>query len=330
MIAPPGSEADPLALWYTGQGQAELRPVRLAEPCSDSVTVETVVSGISRGTESLIWQNRVPPSEYGRMAAPFQDGAFPYPVKYGYCAVGRIVAGPPDRIGEMIFALHPHQQRFIIPSHATVTIPDGVPASRAVLAANLETALNAVWDSGAGPCDRIAIVGGGVIGLLTAWLAARILGTETILAEPNPARRAVAAQLGLTAVAPDALPGDQDIVIHASATTEGLATAINAAGEEATVIELSWYGSGTTAAQLGGSFHSRRLTLRASQVGAVSASRRVRWSHRRRLEAALGLLRASDLDVLLEPAIAFSHLPQHLNAILGPGAARLCQVVRYL
>ena len=231
------------------------------------------------------------------MRAPFMAGAFPFPVKYGYATVGRVESGRPTA-GPRRFRLHPHQSLFTLPADAVVPVPDGVPPARAVLAANMETALNAVWDGAPGPADRIAVVGGGLVGLAGRLLCARLPGAEVTVVDIAPARAALARALGAGFALPDAAPGDCDLVFHASASAAGLATALRLAGEEATVVELSWYGSGDVAAPLGGAFHSRRLRLVSSQVGKVAPSHRSRWTHARRLAAALALLDDPALDAL--------------------------------
>lgn len=286
-------------------------------------------SGVSRGTERLVCEGRVPCSEHERMRAPFQEGDFPFPVKYGYCAVGRVDAGPPDLLGRIAFCLHPHQDRFVAPRGSLVPVPDSVPARRAILTANMETALNAHWDAGSGPADRIVIVGGGVLGLLVAWLAARMPGAEVTLVDVEPDRAALAAELGFGFALPDAAPRDADLVFHASATAAGLATAIAAAGTEARIVELSWYGEGAVPVSLGGAFHARRLQLLSSQVGLVSASRRARWDYARRAQAAMALLRDDRLDALITSEIAFRELPQRLPGLLAPGAAGLTTAICY-
>jgi threonine dehydrogenase-like Zn-dependent dehydrogenase len=267
-------------------------------------------------------------SEYERMRAPFMAGGFPFPVKYGYATVGRVAAGGDALAGRTVFTLHPHQTAFNLPAGRIAAVPDGVPASRAVLAANMETALNALWDAAPGPADRIAVIGAGVVGCLTAFLAARLPGAEVTLIDIDPRRAAVAAVLGARFAAPGEARGDCDVVINASASPAGLASALELAGNEATVLELSWYGSAVPAVPLGGAFHSRRLRLVSSQVGQVAPSHRPRWSHGRRLAAALALLADPALDVLLAPAVDFRDLPAALPRVLT-GADVLCQLIRY-
>lgn len=326
----PGAESAATALWYVAPGRAELRPAALAVPGAEigGIAVTTLFSAISRGTERLVSEGRVPDSERERMRAPLQEGEFPFPVKYGYCCVGTVEAGPSALLGRTVFVLHPHQDRFVAPEAFVSPVPDGVPPRRAVLAANMETALNAVWDSGAGPADRIVVVGGGVVGLLIAWLCARLPGAEVTLVDPDASRSGMAAALGVAWREGDP-PGDADAVFHASASPAGLATAIACAGKEATVVEASWYGERVVPAPLGGAFHSRRLRLVSSQVGEVSPSRRPRWTHARRMHAALSLLADPALDALLTEEVAFGDLPAAVPRILAAGAPGLVTVVRY-
>jgi threonine dehydrogenase-like Zn-dependent dehydrogenase len=317
------------SLWYSAPGSAEIRDEPLAAPGEGEVRVRALYSGISRGTERLVFAGRVPPSEYERMRAPFMGGAFPFPVKYGYAVAGRVERGPAELDGRIVFALHPHQSAFVVSAEALVPVPDGVPAARAVLAANMETALNAVWDAAPGPANRIAVVGAGVVGALAAWLCGRLPGAEVTLVDVEPSRVGLARALGVGFAGPDSAPRECDVVFHASGNAAGLGTALQLAGEEATVLEVSWYGTDQVAVPLGGAFHSRRLKLISSQVGRVATSHRARWTHRRRLAAALDLLAEPALDALIAPAIGFDDLPARLPVILGPQSGVLCQLVEY-
>ena len=310
-------------------GTAEIRPAEAPRPDSRSLRIRAVASGISRGTESLVFHGKIPESEWQRMRCPFQGGEFSFPVKYGYAMAGVVEAGPADRIGQRVFCLHPHQDRFTIPAEAAIAIPADVSTERAVLAPQIETALNATWDVPPRIGDRIAVVGAGVIGCLVAYLCSRLPATSVTLIDTNEARRDVAKALGLAfASAPKDLPEDCDLVFHASGQGEGLDLAFSIAGFEATVIELSWYGATPVSIGLGGAFHSQRLTLRSSQVGSISPDRRSRWSPRRRLALAMDLARDARLDVLVQNESAFEALPEVLPMILGrPGA--LCHLVRY-
>lgn len=315
------------ALWYVGKKRAALRDEMVAPPGAGELRVRARFGAVSRGTERLVFEGRVPESEFERMRAPFMGGAFPHPVKYGYSVVGTVEEGA--QRGRTVFVLHPHQSEFVVPEAAAAVVPDNVPPPRAVLAANMETALNAVWDGAPGPADRIAIVGGGVVGLLVARLCARMPGTQVTVVDVAPARRELAAALGAGFAAPDAAPENCDVVFHASASSAGLATALHLAGEEATVVELSWYGAGDVAAPLGQAFHSRRLRLVSSQVGKVAASHRPRWTYHQRLSAALALLDDGALDALIAPPVEFTELPERLPALLAIDADARCPLIRY-
>jgi threonine dehydrogenase-like Zn-dependent dehydrogenase len=318
------------AIWYVRGGVAEIRSSPVSVPRDGSALVRTSFSGISRGTERLVLAGAVPAAEAARMRAPLQEGEFPFPVKYGYCAVGVVEAGPPELIGRTVFCLHPHQDQFVAPAPMLVPVPDGIPPRRATLAANMETALNAVWDSGAGPADRIVVVGAGIVGLMVTALAARIPGADVTVIDIAEDRRALAESFGAKFLtAPTPASGGADVVFHTSASAAGLDAAIASAGMEGTVVEMSWYGDREVPARLGGAFHSQRLKLVSSQVGQVSPARRPRWSYRRRLEAALGLLADARLDALVADEIAFEDAPKQLPRILGPGAQGLVSVIRY-
>jgi 2-desacetyl-2-hydroxyethyl bacteriochlorophyllide A dehydrogenase len=317
------------ALWYTGPGQIALRSETLVQPDATQVLVATEFSGVSRGTERLIMAGKVGQSEWERMRAPLQAGSFPFPVKYGYCATGVVEQGPPELTGRRVFVLAPHQDRFIAPASMATVLPDGLPSRRATLAANMETALNAMWDSGAGPADRIVIVGGGIVGLLIAYLAAALPGAEVTVVDVNPARGTIAASFGAAFAKPADCPGDADVVFHATASAPGLATAIGAAGFEGTVVEVSWFGDGPTPVPLGGAFHSRRLRLVSSQVGHVASSRRARWTYARRMAAALRLLADPRLDALITAEIAFTDAPAKLPPLLSAADQGLAPVIRY-
>ena len=317
------------SLWYCGSNKVEIRQEALAPPDDAELRVKTLYSAISRGTESLVFSGKVPESEYGRMRAPFMTGDFPFPVKYGYAAVGKVEDGEGPYQGKNVFALYPHQTAFNIPAASVVVLPDHVPPERAVLAANMETALNAIWDAAPGPADRIAVIGAGVVGALVAYLCGRLPGAQVTLVDINPARAELAATLGVQFAEPANAPRDCDLVVHASGAPDGLGTALELAGNEATVLEMSWYGDRAVSAPLGGPFHSRRLRLISSQVGSIAPSHRPRWGYHRRLSAAVDLLTDPRLDVLLAAPVAFGDLPKRLPQILAPESATLCQPIAY-
>jgi 2-desacetyl-2-hydroxyethyl bacteriochlorophyllide A dehydrogenase len=317
------------AFWIVAAGRGEIREEPLSAATDGDVVVRTLYSGISRGTESLVFAGRVPETEYQRMRAPFQAGNFPWPVKYGYSAVGMVERGPDELVGRHVFVLHPHQTRFVVPGRWAYLLPDDVPPSRAVLAANLETAVNAVWDARPGLGDRVAIVGGGAVGCLVAWLVARIPGCRVELLDINPRRAAIAEALGVRFALPAAATRDVDLVFHASGSPQGLECALSLAGFEATIIELSWYGSQRVAIPLGEAFHARRLTLMSSQVGTVAASQRARWNTGRRMALALSLLSDPLLDLLVTGESAFDELPRVMADLVSAPGDTLCHRVRY-
>ncbi|SDW42062.1 hypothetical protein SAMN05444336_101964 [Albimonas donghaensis] len=335
------------ALHYIAPGRAEIRETALGE---GECLLRMTRSALSRGTERLVFEGRVPVSEHARMRAPFQTGDFPFPVKYGYCAVAEVIEGPPALQGRMVFALHPHQTRFRLPAAALTPLPEGLSPRLGALAANMETALNVIWDAAVAPGDRVAVIGAGLVGCLVAWLAGRIPGTQVTLSDPIPARAATAAALGVGFAPPEALSmapeadfapesyadfaPDFDVAIHASASEAGLTAALNLLGVEGRLVEASWFGDLAPAVPLGGAFHARRLTLVSSQVGRIPAARAARWDHARRMQAALRLL-AEDPDLeatLIGPPEAdapFESLPARLPALLARDAPGIATLVAY-
>ncbi len=317
------------AFWLRAPGQAEIRPVELSRPGPDEVVVRTLFTGISRGTESVVFRGGVPASQHATMRAPFQEGDFPGPVKYGYLNVGVVEAGPAPLAGRTVFCLYPHQTRYVVPASAVVVVPDGVPAGRAVLAGTRETAVNAGWDAAPLVGDRATVVGAGMVGCSVAALLARIPGTRVQLVDVDPEREKVARQLGLEFALPADAAADRDLVVHTSATSAGLTRCLELAAPEATVLELSWYGDRTAQVPLGEFFHRRRLVLRSSQVGSVAPARRGRRSYADRLALALELLADPALDCLITGECEFAELPEVLPRLADGRLPGLCHRVRY-
>jgi NADPH:quinone reductase-like Zn-dependent oxidoreductase len=320
---------DARAFWVAAPGRGEIRRERIAPAATGEVLVRTLYSGISRGTESLVFRGRVPPSEFERMRAPFQEGRFPAPVKYGYANVGRIEQGPPDLEGRTVFTLYPHQTRFVVPSTAVHVLPAGTPPGRAVLAANLETAINGVWDAHPLVGDRVSVVGAGAVGCMTAWLVSRIPGCEVELVDQNASRAVVAQALGVRFATPDRATGEADVVVHASGAPAGLALALQLAAFETRVVELSWYGDQDVPLALGQAFHARRLTIASSQVGTVAAAQRARWDTRRRMQLALRLLESPALDALITSESRFEELPDVMERLSRAPGEAICHRVKY-
>ena len=320
---------DERAFWIRRPGSGEIRPEAMREPGAGEVRVRTRFSAISPGTELLVFQGRVPESEWSRMRAPFQEGDFPGPVKYGYLNVGVVETGPDDLQGRTVFSLAPHQTASILPASAVVPVPASVPARRAVLAGIIETALNALWDVPALVGDLVTIVGGGLVGACIARLAVRQPGTTVTVVDTDPSRAAVAAALGARFATPDTAPGRQDVVYHASGSGTGLALALTLLRPDGTVADLSWYGDAPVTLPLGGAFHSQRLTIRSSQVGMVGLSRRDHRTRHERLTLAVELLDDPAFEVLLADSRPFDDLPRLLAGMARGNRTGLCPVIEY-
>jgi len=320
------------AFWMVGPGTGEIRPVELPRTGPGEVLVRTLHSAVSRGTETLVLQGRVPPSQHAVMRAPFQDGDFPWPVKYGYLNVGTVEEGPADLLGRTVFTLFPHQSAFVVPVEAVSVVPEGVPPERAVLAGTVETAVNALWEAQPLVGDTVAVVGAGMVGCCVARLLAGIPGARVTLVDVDPSRAPVAQALGVRFIAAGQardLVADCDLVVHSSATSEGLQLSLDLLATEGTVLELSWYGDAEVRLALGGSFHSDRLTIRASQVGEVARSRRSRRSRAERLAIALRLLRDPAFDVLLTGRSRFEDLPDVMQRLADGRLPALCHTITY-
>ena len=312
---------DARAFWTIAPGRGDIRGESLAAPAPGHLLVRTLASGVSRGTESLVFAGRVPPSQHLAMRAPMMAGTFPFPVKYGYSAVGRTADG------QCVFVLHPHQDVFLAPEVMCIPVPDAVPAPRAVLAANMETALNLLWDAAPLAGERMLVIGAGVVGLLCAALLARIPAARVTLVDVIALRAPLAQRFGCVFALPDVAPTDQDLVIHASASEAGLRLALACAAFEARIVEASWFGDQAPAVPLGESFHARRLRLIGSQVGAIAPSMRARRSYAERLTMALELLADPVYDALLDGPTRFEDMPRMMPRILEPGG--LCHVITY-
>lgn len=317
------------AFWVPEPGRGEIRRMELPEPGPDEVLVRTLRSGVSRGTEGLVYRGGVPPSQYDMMRAPFQEGDFPGPVKYGYLSVGVVDRGPTGLRGRIVFCLFPHQTAYVVPADAVTVVPHEVPPARAVLAGTVETAVNALWDAAPLVGDRITVVGAGMVGCCVAWLAGGIPGARVTLVDVDPGRAGTASALGVGFAGPEDAVGGQDVVIHASATSAGLQLCLDLLAPEGAVIDLSWYGDQEVRLHLGGAFHSGRLGIRASQVGAVSAARRGRRTHAQRLALAVELLRDAALDALLTGESRFDELPDVMARLADGRLPALCHTLTY-
>jgi threonine dehydrogenase-like Zn-dependent dehydrogenase len=328
-VRPETQTREARAFWLRSPGAGEIRPAPLPDPGPADVLVRTRYSGVSRGTETLVYSGHVPASQYAAMRAPFQEGDFPAPVKYGYLSVGVVEAGPGELLGRTVFCLYPHQTAYVVPAGAVVAVPDGVPARRAVLAGTVETAVNALWDAAPLVGDRVTVVGGGMVGCAVAALLARFPGVRVELVDTDPARAAVAEALGVAFAPPAAAEGGRDLVVHASASAAGLGRSLELLRPEGTVLELSWYGDREVTLPLGGSFHSGRLTIRGSQVGTVSPARAASRGFADRLALALDLLRDPVFDALISDEHPFDQLPAVLARLAAGDLPGLCHLIAY-
>jgi threonine dehydrogenase-like Zn-dependent dehydrogenase len=317
------------AFWLREPGCGEIRPVRLPEPGRDDVMVRTLRSGVSRGTETLVFRGCVPPAQYVAMRAPFQEGDFPGPVKYGYLNVGTVEQGPTELRGRTVFCLYPHQTAYVVPARAVAIVPEDVPLARAVLAGTVETAVNALWDAAPLLGDRIAVVGAGMVGCCVARLLSRFPAIQVTLVDVDAGRAEVAAALGADFALPDDAAGGRDLVVHTSATSAGLQRSLDLLAPEGTVIDLSWYGDSEVRLSLGGAFHSARLGIRASQVGTVAPVRAGRRTTTDRLALALELLRDPAFDALLTGQSHFSELPEVMARLAAGTLPALCHTITY-
>ena len=315
--------------WIRSPGYGELRQADLPPRRESEVLVRARYSGVSRGTEALVFRGEVPPSQCQAMRAPFQEGEFPGPVKYGYCSVGEVLEGSDAMAGRTVFCLYPHQDIYVVPVAAVTPLPDQLPSSRAVLAANMETAINAVWDAQPLVGDRVVVIGAGVVGLLIGWLCRQMAGADVTVVDINRSRESVASQLGLPFLTEPPGEAGADLVIHASGQPEGLRSALAVAGVEATIVEVSWYGSRSVPLPLGEAFHARRLTIKSSQVGRLSPLQTPRWTHARRIALALDLLLDERLDALITGESTFEELPDVMARLSHAPEDTLCHRIRY-
>jgi NADPH:quinone reductase-like Zn-dependent oxidoreductase len=316
-----------MAFWIDAPGVGTLRRQPIAHAVDGDVLVRTSYTGVSRGTEASVFLGRVPISERERMRAPFQEGDFPGPVKYGYLNVGVVEDGPESLRGRTVFTLFPHQSAFVVPAEAVIPVPHGVPARRAVLAGAVETAVNVLWDAAPLVGDRVTIVGAGMIGCCVARLIRSIPGLDVVLVDVDTSRREIADRLGVRFAEPGDAPRQRDLVINTSGSETGLQLALESVVTDGEVIEASWYGDRPVTLALGADFHSRRLTIRSSQVGAVARRRRGARTPRDRLTLALGLLEDAAFDTLLTGDSPWSDLPAVMARLATGGSGELCHTI---
>ena len=308
------------ALWFETAGRARIRDETLAAPPDGWRRITAVASGVSPGTERLVATGGVPASVYDTMRCPYMEGSFDFPLKYGYSLVGRLDDG------RLAHVLHPHQTLCNVRAADIRIVPDDVPAERATLAANLETAVNALWDAELSLGERTLVIGFGTVGSLIARLLLRTNAPFDVL-DVDPAKRKLARDLGFNAV--DAVGGEYDVAIGASGNADEVQTALDAVGSEGRVIEVSWLGSQEARLDLGGAFHSGRKRIIGSQVSQIPPRLRGRWDFARRTELVFALLRDPAFDAHLTSAVPFEELPRFYEELCAGRAGGLSVVVRY-
>lgn len=317
-----------LALFHRTADVSELSPVTLATPASNQIEIASLYSLIATGTERLVAKGLVPQELYDHMAVPYMEGEFSFPIKYGYSLVGRVVTENHPLSGRIVHLLHPHQDRCIVSDHDVFAVPEGVPAKRATLASNLESALNGIWDAEVSIGDRVFISGFGMIGSLLARLLSMMPSVEVVVMDIDPIKRKLAENMGFTVVK-DTEDSDFDVAFNTSASGAGLQACINAVGYEGKIVEMSWYGVKAATLQLGGSFHSMRKRIISSQVSNLPANRRNRWDYLRRREVVFELLRNDAFDVHIGETVSFENLPDLFDDIRRKSPAVLTWAVSY-
>lgn len=317
------------ALVYAAPQHCEIRDFPLVELAPGLVEVETLFSGLSRGTERVVFNGAIPESEHSRMRAPFQIGEFPFPVAYGYASVGNVVEGPEDLRGRTVFSLAPHQERLRLNGSAVTVLPEEVTPERAVLAANTETALNAIWDAELQPGSTVLIVGAGLLGCLLAALLSIRQDLSVYICDLLPQRSATLTEFPVSFITTTEGLDSVAVSFHTSASAAGLQTAIDALAFEGRVIELSWFGDRDVTLSLGGAFHSKRLTIQSSQVGHVARARRASTGYAQRLGQALGHLADPRFDAFVSEEVAFDDLPEAMPRLLAPDAPGIATRIRY-
>lgn len=300
--------------WTEAAHTGALREVPVPQPAPGELLIETLHSGISRGTESLVHRGEVPAAITELMQAPFQLGALPFPVSHGYLNVGVVRQGRSELIGQTVFTLAGHREHVVVPEAAAHVLPEGCPPQRALFAGIGEVGLNGLWEGPVMIGDRVAVVGGGLIGLTTALLASKMALQRLQVVEVDAERRTFIRDLGLDAVAPEQADLDNDVVLHSSSSSAGLATSLRLAGDDAVIVEQSWYGTGDQQVPLGADFHARRLRIVATQVGQVPGPRRMRRTRGQRLATALSML-DSRFDRLISGRSPLAQLPDVMQDV---------------
>ncbi|MFK7979418.1 MAG: zinc-binding alcohol dehydrogenase [Saprospiraceae bacterium] len=300
------------ALWHISPSESSLQEESLSTPLSHQLLIKSLYSLVSTGTEKLVATGQVPSSMHQLMRVPSMGGAFSFPVKYGYSLVGKVVSEG-IFMGQLVHLLHPHQAALVTDSADVSLVPPNIPAKRAALASNMETALNAIWDSGVSIGDKVVVCGFGMIGGLVARLLSLMPAVEVVVLEKNAYRIQQATNMGFL-VNPTDL-SNFDYSFHTSGSSKGLQACIEAVGMEGKIIELSWYGTKSVQLQLGADFHYHRKQIISSQVGHVPFTKNARWDYVRRKAVVWKLLKNPVFDAHITDEVPFGESPAFFAAL---------------
>lgn len=299
----------PTALWHLSETHSEIRQIPSVLFLEGYCEIKALYSLISTGTERLVASGKVPEELHASMQVPYMEGSFSLPVKYGYSLVGEVVDGPENLKRKIVHLLHPHQDYCVVLAEDVFVIPREIPSQRAILASNLETALNALWDSGVSAGDKVMVAGFGIIGSLVVRLLTLMPAVQVMVIDTDPNRKKLAETMGFSTAHAEELDADFDLAFHCSGHETGLQTCIDKAGPEGKVIEMSWYGNKPVTLNLGGTFHSQRKSIISSQVSSLPASKQARWNFYRRKQVVFELLKNPAFDQHIAATIAFQELP---------------------
>jgi threonine dehydrogenase-like Zn-dependent dehydrogenase len=316
--------------WHIDHIHSEILEKNYSDIEPDMQIVKSTYSLISVGTERLVAKGLVPDALKETMRVPFMQGSFDFPLKYGYSLVGIVIKGKPSLVGKTVHLMHPHQNFAIVPAEHLTIVPDSVPSQRAVLASNMETAVNAIWDSGISFGERIIICGFGVIGASIAILASQIPSTRVVIHETNPNRKNVALSMGFE-LFDTRNSGTQlfDVAFNTSASGEALQVCIDNTMPKSKIIEVSWYGINSVNVSLGGSFHTGQKQIVSSQVSNISENKQSHFNHLRRKQVVFDLLQNSIFDQLPFHFVDFKQLPNVFEQLRNDSYDQFATIVKY-
>ncbi len=298
------------ALWHLSESSTILKTTNIRNDHPTSCLIKSLYSLVSTGTERLVAQGKVPGNLQEAMKVPYMEGSFGFPLTYGYSLVGEIIEGPEHLISKNVHIMHPHQSMLYADEAHVALIPEDIPSKRAVLISNLETAINAVWDSEVTLGENVFVAGFGTIGSLLCQVLRKFPAIDLHVLEPNQARCEKARSWGFNAVQAITLPEPPfDVAFNTSCHENGLQVCIDSVGYEGKVVELSWYGTQSVNINLGKSFHHFRKQIISSQVSQIPGHKLSRWDYRRRKALAFDLLKDPFFDELLTDEISFEDAP---------------------